>query len=201
MLDKMEKSIDAVTISTPDHSHAAVALQAMRMGKHCFCQMPLAHSIYESRLLGKTARNLRGFELHEVGQPRASCSPPQVAEVSAQTAHLCSCPNRRRAIGRCIRGEFWWREIAGGVSEPRAVQNRRDSSEHFHRLAKWRGLGDLLIVAQALGARDEHPRSAIRRAVSSASLIGRPSRPSLQMIQRGAHADQRLSARSRWRFI
>ncbi|MBN1590716.1 MAG: Gfo/Idh/MocA family oxidoreductase [Pirellulales bacterium] len=56
MLDEMKDSIDAVTVTTPDHTHAAAALMAMRMGKHCFCQKPLTHSIYESRLMGQVAR-------------------------------------------------------------------------------------------------------------------------------------------------
>jgi len=56
MLDEMGKSIDAVTVSTPDHTHAPAALMAMRMGKHCFCQKPLTHSIYEARLMGRVAR-------------------------------------------------------------------------------------------------------------------------------------------------
>src|SRR5687767_1606502 len=36
MLDEMGKSIDAVTVSTPDHSHAPASAMAMKMGKHCF---------------------------------------------------------------------------------------------------------------------------------------------------------------------
>jgi len=56
MLEEMEKSIDAVTVSTPDHTHAPAALMAMRMGKHCFCQKPMTHSIYEARLMGRVAR-------------------------------------------------------------------------------------------------------------------------------------------------
>jgi predicted dehydrogenase len=55
MLDEMGKSIDAVTVSTADHCHAAAALMAMRMGKHCFCQKPLTHTIYEARLMAKVA--------------------------------------------------------------------------------------------------------------------------------------------------
>ena len=55
MLEEMADSIDAVTVSTPDHTHAPAALMAMRMGKHCFCQKPLTHSIYEARLMGKVA--------------------------------------------------------------------------------------------------------------------------------------------------
>ncbi len=58
MLDEMGDSIDAVTVSTPDHNHAAAALMAMRMGKHCFCQKPLAHTIYEARLMAQTARDM-----------------------------------------------------------------------------------------------------------------------------------------------
>ncbi len=56
LLEKMDKSIDAVTVSTPDHTHAPAALMAMRMGKHCFCQKPLTHSIYEARLMAEVAR-------------------------------------------------------------------------------------------------------------------------------------------------
>ena len=56
MLDEMGKSIDAVTVSTPDHVHAPAALMAMRLGKHCFCQKPLTRTVYEARMMGKVAR-------------------------------------------------------------------------------------------------------------------------------------------------
>lgn len=56
MLESVGNSIDAVTVSTPDHTHAVAAAMAMRMGKHCFCQKPLTHSIEEARLLGTLAR-------------------------------------------------------------------------------------------------------------------------------------------------
>lgn len=55
MFDEMGKSIDAVMISTPDHTHAVIAAQALTMNKHIYCQKPLTHSIYESRLLTKLA--------------------------------------------------------------------------------------------------------------------------------------------------
>jgi len=55
MLDEMEKTIDAVVVSTPDHTHAVCASMAMRMGKHCYCEKPLAHDVYETRFLQNLA--------------------------------------------------------------------------------------------------------------------------------------------------
>ena len=52
-----EKGIDAVTISTPDHTHATIAMAAMGLGKHVYVQKPLTHDIYEARLLAQTARD------------------------------------------------------------------------------------------------------------------------------------------------
>jgi len=56
MLEK-EKGLDAVIVSTPDHTHAAIAAAAMRMGKHIYCQKPLVQTVYEARLLRKLAKD------------------------------------------------------------------------------------------------------------------------------------------------
>lgn len=56
MFDQMEKEIDAVTVSTPDHTHTVAAMAAIKRGKHVYCQKPLAHSVYEVRQLMKAAR-------------------------------------------------------------------------------------------------------------------------------------------------
>ncbi|MFN0097931.1 MAG: Gfo/Idh/MocA family protein [Gemmatimonadaceae bacterium] len=51
MLEKERNNIDAVTVSTPDHTHAAAAMMALKMGKHVYCQKPLARTIGEVRAL------------------------------------------------------------------------------------------------------------------------------------------------------
>lgn len=56
MLDEMGKSIDAVTVSTPDHNHGVAAIRAMKMGKHCFCQKPLVQTVYEARMVRQLAK-------------------------------------------------------------------------------------------------------------------------------------------------
>ncbi|MFA5817035.1 MAG: Gfo/Idh/MocA family oxidoreductase [Bacteroidales bacterium] len=55
MFDEMSGSIDGVMVATADHTHAAIAATALSLGKHVYCQKPLTHSVYESRLLTKLA--------------------------------------------------------------------------------------------------------------------------------------------------
>ena len=59
MYDEMHKSIDAVVIGTADHTHAIIAAQAITLNKHVYCEKPLTHSVYESRLLTKLAAKYR----------------------------------------------------------------------------------------------------------------------------------------------
>ena len=44
LLDRLDKQIEAVSVSTPDHMHAPVSMSAIRRGKHVYCQKPMTHS-------------------------------------------------------------------------------------------------------------------------------------------------------------
>jgi predicted dehydrogenase len=56
MFDEMEREIDAVTVSTPDHTHAPASMMAIKLKKHVYTQKPLTWSIYEARALREAAK-------------------------------------------------------------------------------------------------------------------------------------------------
>jgi len=71
LLDK-EKSIDSVNVTVPDHMHASIAMSALQLGKHVYCQKPLTHDIYEARRLTEFARSRQrvtqmGIQIHSAG--------------------------------------------------------------------------------------------------------------------------------------
>jgi hypothetical protein len=55
LFDEMGNKIDAIVVGTADHTHAVIAAQALAMGKHVYCEKPLTHTVYETRLLTRLA--------------------------------------------------------------------------------------------------------------------------------------------------
>jgi hypothetical protein len=106
MLDK-EKNIDAVVIATPDHSHAVVAMTAIKMGKHVYCEKPLAHSIYEVRKLTEAARE---------------------AGVATQLGNQGQASEEARLVS-----EFIWDDALGPVREVHSWCNRPISPRGIDR--------------------------------------------------------------------
>lgn len=73
MLDREDKNIDGVTVSTPDHIHAVAAMAAIQRSKHVYCQKPLCHDVYEVRQLTEEARRQgvqtqMGTQLHATNE-------------------------------------------------------------------------------------------------------------------------------------
>ena len=69
MLDEIHNQIDAVVVGTPDHTHAPPAVMAMKLGKHCYCEKPLAHTVYEARVMAEVAKEKKlvtqmGTQIH-----------------------------------------------------------------------------------------------------------------------------------------
>ena len=80
LLDK-EKSIDSVNVTVPDHMHGPVAMSALQLGKHVYCQKPLTHDLYETRRLTEFAREKNlvtqmGIQIHSKGVYQQAALPP-----------------------------------------------------------------------------------------------------------------------------
>ncbi len=61
--------LDAVVVSTADHTHAPASAMALRMGKHVYCEKPLTHSVYEARTVARLAKEAKvatqmGTQIH-----------------------------------------------------------------------------------------------------------------------------------------
>ncbi len=69
LLKEMKNEVDAVVVSTPDHTHAPASMMAMEMDKPVYCQKPLTHHVSEARAMNKMAKDKRlitqmGIQVH-----------------------------------------------------------------------------------------------------------------------------------------
>jgi predicted dehydrogenase len=64
-----QKQLDAVVVGTPDHTHAAATMAALRSGRPVYCEKPLAHDVFEVRAVTQAAARLKlatqaGTQIH-----------------------------------------------------------------------------------------------------------------------------------------
>ncbi len=69
MLKEISDEVDAVVVSTPDHTHAPASIMAMEMNKSVYCQKPLTHHVMEARAMNKLAKEKKlttqmGIQVH-----------------------------------------------------------------------------------------------------------------------------------------
>lgn len=110
MLEEEGDRIDSVNIATPNHMHAPMAMTALRMGKHVYCQKPLTHSIYESRKLAEEAAH-RPDLVTQMGVQTHSASGYRTAVAMIQFG----------AIGRVREAHSWdlvRYHYTGAVTDP-----------------------------------------------------------------------------------
>jgi predicted dehydrogenase len=143
MLDK--EKLDAVTISTADHSHAIAALWAMQRGVHVYVQKPLTHNVREARLLARAARRYQvatqmGNQGHSGEGARLLCEMiwsgmiGQVREVHAWTNRPTWPQGLGALAGEAVPSHLDW-DLFLGPSRPR-------SYNPGYTPFKWRGWWD-----------------------------------------------------------
>jgi predicted dehydrogenase len=119
LLDEEAKNIDSVNVSTPDHMHASIAMSAMQLGKHVYCQKPLAHDLFEVRKLTEFAhkRGLvtqMGIQIHSVSHYRMASRLIQdgvigkIKEVHSWCPKTWGDPSQRPDASDAVPDGFDW---------------------------------------------------------------------------------------------
>ena len=143
MLDYEGKNIDSVSVSTPDHIHAAMAMSAMQLGKHVFCQKPLAHDLYEVRRLTEFAARKKlatqmGIQVHATSDYQTAALLIQAGAIGKVSEVHCWCPKSwgdpapRPAHEDAVPSGFDW-DLWLGVCSPRPF-----IGQAYYHPANWR---------------------------------------------------------------
>lgn len=100
------KGLDAVVVSTPDHTHAVAAVSALEKGLHVYCEKPLARTVSEVRRIRETAK--ASGKITQMGtQIHAGNNYRRVVEL-IQTG----------AIGKVLEVHVWAGAVYGGKEAP-----------------------------------------------------------------------------------
>jgi Oxidoreductase family, NAD-binding Rossmann fold/Oxidoreductase family, C-terminal alpha/beta domain len=143
LLDKEAGNLDSVNVSTPDHLHAPIALSAMQLGKHVYCQKPLAHDLHETRVLAEFAREKRlvtqmGIQVHAQKVYRQAVSLIQggaigkIKEVHAWSNKKWGALGAPVATGETVPDGLDWDLWLGGCSSRPYIGN------HYYHPGEWR---------------------------------------------------------------
>ncbi|HTL15910.1 MAG TPA: Gfo/Idh/MocA family oxidoreductase [Patescibacteria group bacterium] len=117
MLDEM-KEIDGVVVATPDHLHAFASMEAIKRGKHVYCEKPLTHSVWEARQLAKAAREAK--VVTQMGNQ---------GQASRETRHLCELV-WSGVIGKVHEAHIWTDRPSNGLFNeywPQGVSRPKDT--------------------------------------------------------------------------
>lgn len=106
MLSNLDGKIDGVVITTPDHTHAAIACAAMSRGIHCYCEKPLAHDVWQIRQMQKLAKE-KNVVTQMGTQVHAGSNYRRAVEIL-----------RSGAIGKISDVQVWVGVIWGGKPAP-----------------------------------------------------------------------------------
>lgn len=147
MLDRMHGDLDAVVVSTPDHTHAPAAAMAMHYGKHVFCQKPLTRTLFEARRLAQLARSKKlATQMGNQGTAQ-----PELRRVAACIRSGAFGPVRAVHCWTDRAGNWWRQGVPRGETRriPAHVDWEswlgpspyRPYAEHYHPFS-WRGWWD-----------------------------------------------------------
>lgn len=144
------KSVDAITIATPDHWHAPMAIMAARAGKHVYLEKPSSHNIHENKILAEVYR--KTGKVIQMGNQQRS-APTSIEAVDRI---------KRGDIGKPYFGKAWYANTRGPIGTGKKVPvpewlnwelwqgpaprtEYRDNIVHYNWHWFWRwGTGELL---------------------------------------------------------
>ena len=115
LFDKIGNEIDAAVVSTTEHTHAYATMPALQLGKHVYCEKPLAYNVYETRRIAEAAANA-GVATQMGTQIHATDNYREVVELI-----------QSGAIGDVHEVDVW-------VSRAWGLQSEADAAKHKDRL-------------------------------------------------------------------